>query len=38
VPHDAVANIWQSRTSFSAGEELHKMYELIIAALQREKG
>ncbi|MBW2434332.1 MAG: hypothetical protein JRF36_12060 [Deltaproteobacteria bacterium] len=38
VPDDAVANIWQSRASLSAGEELPKMYELIIDALQKGQG
>ncbi len=35
VPNEAVANIWQDRTSFSAGEELQQIYELIIDALQK---
>jgi hypothetical protein len=38
VPDGAVTNISQSRTSLSAGEELHKMYELIIDALQKGQG
>ena len=33
VPDDAVAHIWQRRTSLSAGEELQKIYQLIIDAL-----
>ena len=35
VPDEAVAHIWQSQTSFSAGAELHKVYELIIDALRK---
>jgi hypothetical protein len=35
VPDEAVTNIWQSRKSFSPGEELQKIYELIIDVLQK---
>ena len=35
VPNEATAAIWQSQASFSTGEELHKVYELIIDALQK---
>ena len=35
IPDDAVVNIWQSQTSLSSGEELHKIYELIIDALRK---
>jgi hypothetical protein len=35
VPDDAVAHIWQSQASLSAGEELQKIYELIIDALRK---
>jgi hypothetical protein len=38
VPDEAVADIWQSQGSFSAGEELQKIYELIIDALQKRQG
>ncbi len=34
VPDDAIAQIWQSRPSLSAGNELQKIYEQIIVALQ----
>jgi len=36
VTDKAVVNIWQGRISLSAGEELHKIYELIIDALQKK--
>jgi hypothetical protein len=36
VPDNAVANIWQSRTLLSAGEELQKIYEILIEALQKK--
>lgn len=35
VPDNAVAGLWQGGTSFSTGEELHKIYEVIIDALQK---
>lgn len=35
IPDDAVANIWQRRKSLSKGEELQKIYELIIDALRK---
>lgn len=34
VADEAVANIWQSRTPLSAGEELQQIYALIIERLQ----
>ena len=34
VPDDAISKIWHSRKSLSAGEELQKIYEHIIVALQ----
>ncbi|MGD9056278.1 MAG: hypothetical protein PVJ41_05345 [Desulfobacterales bacterium] len=36
IPDDAVANIWQRRKSLSKGEELQKIYELIINALRKD--
>ena len=35
VPDDVVAAIWQVENTFSTGEELHAIYQLIIAALQK---
>ena len=35
VPDEAVAHIWQSQVSLSAGEEHQKIYELIINALRK---
>ena len=34
VPDSAVANIWQSQTPPSAGDDLRQIYELLIAALK----
>jgi hypothetical protein len=34
VPDNAIVQIWQTRPSVSAGEELKKIYEQIIVALQ----
>ncbi|MGD2022957.1 MAG: hypothetical protein PVG08_18220 [Desulfobacterales bacterium] len=34
VPDSAVANIWQSQTPPSAGDELRQIYELLIGALK----
>jgi hypothetical protein len=34
VPGSAVANIWQSQTPTSAGDELRQIYELLIGALK----
>ncbi len=34
VPDRAVANIWQSQTPPSAGDELRQIYELLIGALK----
>ena len=34
VPDQVVANIWQSQTPPSAGEELRKIYELLIGVLK----
>ncbi len=35
VSDDAVADIWQGTTAFSAGKELPQIYELIINTLQK---
>ena len=35
VPDNLVAAIWQVESTFSTGEELHAIYQLIIAALQK---
>jgi hypothetical protein len=34
VPDQVVANIWQSQAPPSAGEELRKIYELLIGVLK----
>ena len=35
IPNELVAGIWQGKTVFSTGDELPKIYELIIDALQK---
>jgi hypothetical protein len=35
VPDDVVAGIWRGGTDLSTGEEHHKIYEVIIDALQK---
>ena len=34
IPDEVIAAIWQDGSVFSTGEELHKIYQLIIGALQ----
>ena len=36
VPDSAVANIWQSQTPPSAGQEMQRIYELLIGALKEQ--